>query len=311
MQLQKLVEQLSSHAKYQSFAQVLGHAELTKQRTEDSAFRCRFRDVCETGPLHYLDLGARGGPQDRVRALHDVYDVTLCEPDPEEAAKLRSQGYTVIEKICLDEAGRTQVLNITRKPSNSSIYEPRLDIIRLSHGDTATVEVKNRIELTTTTIDAEENRLSLSFDEIKLDVQGANLPVLQGMRTSRPFIIELEAELLPLYHDQPLFFEVGRHLFNIGYIVCDLQMTRRNGFPSGGRLPGDRRNSRGIPIYGDFMFMPDWSRSEGQTIMERSAKRWAVTLIMNGYEDIVRFVCLQNLIDGSQEILDCLAHAEE
>ena len=311
MQLQKLVEQLASRAKYQSFAQLLGHAELGKQRTEDPAFRCRFRDLCGTGPLHYLDLGARGGPPDRVRTLDDVYSVTLCEPDPEEAEKLRSQGYTVIEKICLDEADRAQTLNITHKPSNSSIYEPRLEIIRLSHGDPENVEVTDSIELSTTTIDAEEDRLGLSFDEIKLDVQGANLPVLQGMRTSRPFIIELEAELLPIYRDQPLFFEVGRHLFNIGYIVCDLQMTRRNGFPSGGRLPGNRRNSRGIPIYGDFLFMPDWSRPEGQEIIERSFKRWAVTLILNGYEDIVRFVCLQDLIDGSREILDCLARAEE
>ena len=32
---------------------------------------------------------------------------------------------------------------------------------------------------------------------------------------------------------------------------------------------------------------------------------------MNGDEDIVRFVFLQDLIDGSREILDCLTRAEE
>jgi hypothetical protein len=186
-------------------------------------------------------------------------------------------------------------------------------MIPLTHGGTSAVEIIREVDVATTTIDAEEHRRGISFDEIKLDVQGANLPALQGMRTSRPFIIELEAELVPLYHDQPLFFEVRRFLYDRGYLVADLVMTRRNGRPAGGRLPKDRRNSRGIPAYGDFLFMPDWSRPEGRAIIERDPMRWATTLILNRYEDMVRWISggLPDQFADAKQVRDLLAQLDQ
>lgn len=235
MRLHELTEQLSSGAKFQSFAQILGHAELHKQRTSDLDYRRRFFQRALAGErLHFLDLGARGGPLERTAMLAEFYKISLCEADPEEASRLREQGHDVIEKLCLDRTDDRQTLYITEKASNSSIYKPRLEIIPLTHGVTDAVRIVREVELATTTVDAEEQRLGVTFDEMKVDVQGANLPVLEGMRRSRPFMIELEAELVPLYHGQALFFEVGRHLFDRGYMVADLVMTRRNGRPAGG-----------------------------------------------------------------------------
>lgn len=307
MRLHELTEQLSSGAKFQSFAQILGHAELHKQRTSDLDYRRRFFQRALAGErLHFLDLGARGGPLERTAMLAEFYKISLCEADPEEASRLREQGHDVIEKLCLDRTDDRQTLYITEKASNSSIYKPRLEIIPLTHGVTDAVRIVREVELATTTVDAEEQRLGVTFDEMKVDVQGANLPVLEGMRRSRPFMIELEAELVPLYHGQALFFEVGRHLFDRGYMVADLVMTRRNGRPAGGRLPNERRNSRGIPAYGDFLFMPDWSRLVGRAIIERDPMRWATTLILNGYEDMVRWISNETGYDGADRVLTVL-----
>ncbi len=307
MRLHELTEQLSSGARFQSFAQILGHAELHKQRTSDLDYRRRFhRRALDGEKLNFLDLGARGGPQERTAMLAEFYRISLCEADPEEAARLREAGHEVIEKLCLDRTDDRQILHVTEKASNSSIYKPRLEIIPLTHGVTDAVRIVREIELPTTTVDAEEDRLGVKFDEMKMDVQGANLPVLEGMRRSRPFMIELEAELVPLYHSQPLFFEVGRHLFDRGYLVADLVMTRRNGRPAGGRLPKERRNSRGIPAYGDFLFMPDWSRPEGRGIIERDPMRWATTLMLNGYEDMVRWISSETGFAGADRVLALL-----
>ncbi|MBL6599605.1 MAG: FkbM family methyltransferase [Alphaproteobacteria bacterium] len=307
MRLHELTEQLSSGAKFQSFAQILGHAELHKQRISDLDYRRRFhRRALEGERLFFLDLGARGGPQERTTILSEFYKIVLCEADPEEAARLRDGGHDVIEKLCLDRVDDHQILYITEKASNSSIYKPRLEIIPLTHGVTDAVRIVREVALPTTTVDAEEARLGMKFDEMKMDVQGANLPVLEGMRHSRPFLIELEAELVPLYHDQPLFFEVGRYLFDRGYMVADLVMTRRNGRPAGGRLPNERRNSRGIPAYGDFLFMPDWSRPVGRAIIERDPMRWATTLILNGYEDMVRWISSETGYVGADRVLSLL-----
>ena len=69
-----------------------------KKSREDLAFQPGFRDVREPEPLHYLDLSARGGPQGHLRALDEVYTVTLCEPDQEEAEKLKLECYTGLNK---------------------------------------------------------------------------------------------------------------------------------------------------------------------------------------------------------------------
>ena len=83
-------------------------------------------------------------------------------------------------------------------------------------------------------------------------------------------------------------------------------MTRRNGRPAGGRLPNERRNSRGIPAYGDFLFMPDWSRQEGRAIIERAPMRWAATLMLNGYEDMVRWISSETGYNGAEGVLSIL-----
>jgi FkbM family methyltransferase len=312
MRLRDLTEQLASRASFQSFAQILGHAELEKQRTSDLDFRRLFlQGALASEKLQYLDIGARGGPLDRMKSLRAFYDIVLCEPDPTEAENLRGLDYTVVEKLFLDGAKNSQTLYITEKPSNSSIYKPRLEIIPLTHGSIHAVRIVEELELPVTTVDAEENRLGLKFDEIKIDVQGANIPVLEGMRTSRPFLIELEAEMVELYHGQPLFFDVGRYLYDRGYLVADLVMTRRNGRPAGGRLPNNRRNSRGIAAYGDFLFMPDWSRAEGRAIIERAPLRWSATLILNGYEDMVRWISADRGFHGADQVLEVLERVDK
>jgi len=312
MRLRDLTEQLASRAHFQSFAQILGHAELEKQRTSDLGFRASFlQTALASEKLQYLDVGARGGPLDRIKLLLEFYDITLCEADPTEAENLRGLGYAVVEKLFLDGTQNSRTLYITEKASNSSIYKPRIEIIPLTHGSTGAVRIVEEIELPVTTVDAEENRLGLKFDEIKIDVQGANLPVLEGMRTSRPFLIELEAEMVELYHGQPLFFDVGRYLYDRGYLVADLVMTRRNGQPAGGRLPNNRRNSRGIPAYGDFLFIPDWSRAEGRAIIERAPLRWSATLILNGYEDMVRWISADHGFDGADQVLEILESLDQ
>jgi len=89
-------------------------------------------------------------------------------------------------------------------------------------------------------------------------------------------------------------------------MVADLVMTRRNGRAAGGRLPNGRRNSRGIPAYGDFLFMPDWSCPVGRAIIERDPMRWATTLILNGYEDMVRWISSETGYLGADRVLSVL-----
>ena len=57
-------------------------------------------------------------------------------------------------------------------------------------------------------------------DFIKLDIQGAELMVLENGRTalSRALVVESEAEFVPLYHNQPLFGELHAFMRGQGFL---------------------------------------------------------------------------------------------
>jgi hypothetical protein len=57
-------------------------------------------------------------------------------------------------------------------------------------------------------------------DFIKLDIQGAELMVLQNgrMALSRALVVESEALFVPLYHDQPLFGELHAFMRGEGFL---------------------------------------------------------------------------------------------
>jgi FkbM family methyltransferase len=66
----------------------------------------------------------------------------------------------------------------------------------------------------------EEERLD-QIDILKMDIQGGELAALKGARKSleagRINIIVAEVEFQPLYSEQPLFWEIGQYLANVGY----------------------------------------------------------------------------------------------
>jgi hypothetical protein len=109
--------------------------------------------------------------------------------------------------------------------------------------------------------------------------------------------------MVELYKSQPLFYDVTKFLYELGYIMCDLDIVARpNGEYYGLTTPTTGDFSRGIPFTGDAFFMPDWMRPSGQEIIARNSRKWASTLIMRGYADIVEVVCSKQYVEAGNEI---------
>ena len=175
-----------------SFAEVLAPLEIERQRSADHEFRLAFAASVPGGPVRLLDIGARGGPHQRIAALAAAYDVTLCEPEPDEAARLRQSGYRVIEQVIADLPGARRTFHVTANPCNSSLLRPNPAVVLMYAGGMEKFEVVRDVPVAVTTVDAECERLGLQFEEMKVDVQGAEMLVLKGMTACRPFLIELD-----------------------------------------------------------------------------------------------------------------------
>ena len=63
--------------------------------------------------LTAVDLGARGGPVEEISRNKTLFDrIILCEGEPKEAARLREEGYEVIDKFVGREVGRGKFYHI-------------------------------------------------------------------------------------------------------------------------------------------------------------------------------------------------------
>lgn len=288
----EVARELTQRSPKVSFATALDAVEVETQRLSDVEGRSRLvRSLLDGAKLHHLDIGARGGPKQEIQTFSEFFDIHLCEPEPDAARVLEDQGFGVIREAFWSRSKERLDLNVFEKPSNSSVLRPTPGMTRFWLGNPEKLNITNVVSLPTTTVDEQECRLGLKFDDIKIDAQGADFEIVQGFGEARPFFVEVEMNVAVLYEGQGLLHDIVGHLHGMGLMMADIVFRRFNGHHPDANLPDDRRFSRGLGIRGDGWFMPDWTSPEGKSVIERRPERWAAIMIIKGYEDIVRWIC--------------------
>ncbi len=168
-----------------------------------------------------LDAGAvpMAGETEPYHRLLQVFPASRLyafELDPAVCAELNCNALPGARffPCALGRAEETRTLYRTRDPMSTSLYEPdpryaemfgRLDDMKL----VATEPIE------TTPLDVFARRHALPpLDFMKLDIQGAELDVLQGGAQAMhdALLIVCETEFAPIYHGQPLFGDVDAWL---------------------------------------------------------------------------------------------------
>lgn len=247
--------------------------------------------------LLYLDIGARNGPESKMAYYEEYIDFTLVEPEPNEAARLKRMGYQVIEKAIWKEDGKA-TLYVTRSPGSSSMLKPNGPFAIYKSGYRKEREVEKEVELETLSIASVSKQLGQNFDYIKIDTQGTEYEIIQGIDPHWPLFIETEVSLAQIYHDQHCFYEVGNELYQRGYIMWNFDARAARPF----NIRGNDRSWPGIPLHGDVGFFPDWSRKEGLKLIEERDLQYASLMLICGLEDVLRFVCTQIKLPNQKRI---------
>jgi FkbM family methyltransferase len=122
-------------------------------------------------------------------------------------------------------------LYVTQNPMCSSLYPPDESYLKRFAGLIDLVGLDFTIELEITTLDAICQAEAIrSIDFLQIDVQGADLQVLQGatqLLDRSVLAVQIEVEFAPLYHNQPLFSDVDAYLRNQGFSLFDLVQAHR------------------------------------------------------------------------------------
>ena len=186
---------------------------------EDNCGMFRFSDILSEPPpvIHIVDAGAAAYGADPYARLSEqgLCTVTGFEPNSENCAQRNAtarSGHRYLPYAVGD--GRTRRFYECQNPLTSSLYRPnaplldkfsRLDLLVVGESDIQT----HRLDEIS---DIEE------IDYLKLDVQGAELDIIEGgpRLLRRASVVHTEVEFIPMYTDQPLFGDIDVALRKCG-----------------------------------------------------------------------------------------------
>lgn len=218
------------------------------------------KKILDNEKIVLVDVGARGGIEKGFEQYLNLLDVTFCEADPEEASRLRSLGYgRVFDCIVGCNESDNKMLNIGMHPGTGSCLEINSNYLDFyCSGSAQRFTTEKKIFRQTRSLSSLLENSVEDIDFLKIDTQGSELEVLQGLGSFRPIIIKCEVSYVPLYKGSALIHDIQKYLFNLGYIQFHISSVMRS-------APSRHNSNRPfdetvIPLHGDAYFMPDWTR---------------------------------------------------
>lgn len=167
-------------------------------------------------PTGFLDVGAHFGETNQIiRAIYPDKRVVSFEANPHCEQELKNMGSEYL--MCLLGRETKQSAKLFMNPDN-----PTSTGVSIYKENTNFFEKPNILEIPMYRLD-DVVPIEASFDFLKIDVQGAEIDVLEGSTKLIPAIkwIFLEVSFINYNEGAPLFDEVYMYLRNLGYRITD------------------------------------------------------------------------------------------
>jgi FkbM family methyltransferase len=175
----------------------------------------------ELPPIRIVDVGAMNTGDDPYRPLAESVGCELVgfEPVEAECRKLNAEGRGAVFLPYVIGDGAERSFHECAAAYNSSLLEPNQPLLEQFTGFAELFRVVATSKVRTRRLDDVKEAQGAEF--LKLDVQGAELMVLDGAPQTLRSVLAIHAEacFLPLYKEQPLFADIDRRLRAEGFVL--------------------------------------------------------------------------------------------
>ncbi len=186
-------------------------------------------------------------------------------------------------------------LYVTKSPVCSSLYPPNEPYLERFDGLIEVVGTDFTIDLDITTLDHVCQTEDIqAIDFLQIDVQGADLDVLQGAAQllSRSVLgIQIEVEFTHLYCGQPLFADVDSHLRQHDFTLFDLGVAHR----PRSRSPICSSGRMGQLLWGDGFYLRDLIRHDYNSPLKTP-------------DQILKLACIADILEFSDYTAELLEY---
>ena len=174
-------------------------------------------------PVKIVDIGASAIDEKPLYAslmASGHASIVGFEPDPNGLAELnRCKGPHDIYLPYAIGDGNRHTLYQCLAPGMTSLMKPHQPVLSMFHNFGELGRVVATHELETKRLDDIPETIGLDY--LKIDIQGAELMVLQHAqeRLKNAVVLQVELEFLEMYEGQPLFMDVAKFLYDRGFIM--------------------------------------------------------------------------------------------
>ena len=245
-------------------------------------FNMIIKDLLKDKKIISLDVGAQGGfNSDNFfhKRYEPFFEDILLEPIKSEFEKMSKKKYSICKGLWSSKKVKDLYI-LDKRLGSSSMYKienKNFDLHNIKKKNYDDFKITRTIQVECDTLENVLTELNIeSLDYLKIDTQGAEFEILQGLGKYKPLLIKVEAHIFSMYRDVPSWNNLINNLYKLNYVTVDWKEIGSH--------------STRVPAEMDMIFIQNFNNDEGKKIILNSKEKFISLMLIFGQLSLLKVI---------------------